>query len=74
MTDQLPVYAVTVSREDDLWVAVVDGVPGGATDVAHVHELPDAVPDLIATLVGVEPEEFWIEWHYRQNEAGSSRS
>ncbi|MBM7772273.1 transcriptional regulator with XRE-family HTH domain [Actinokineospora baliensis] len=68
MTDQLPVYSVVVSREDDLWVAVVDDLPGGATDVERFRELPDAVRDLIATLRGVEPDTFWIEWHYRQGD------
>ncbi|MEV0359256.1 hypothetical protein AB0H71_24690 [Nocardia sp. NPDC050697] len=67
MTDQLPVYSVSVSREDDLWVAVVDGVPGGATDVEQFGELPGAVSDLIATLLDIDPDDFWIEWHYRQN-------
>lgn len=65
MTDQLPVYSVTVSREDDLWVAVVEGVPAGATDVERFEELPEAVRDLISTLLDVEPDSFWIDWHYR---------
>ena len=66
MTDELPVYSVTVSREDGLWVAVVEGVPAGATDVERFEELREAVRDLISTLLDVEPDSFWIEWHYRQ--------
>ena len=66
MTDQLPVYTVTVFREDDLWVAVVDGLAGGATDVEHFEDLPEAVSDLIATLVDADRQNFWIDWHYRQ--------
>lgn len=66
MTDRLPVHSVVVSREDDLWVAVVEGLPGGATDVEHFRDLPDAVRDLIATLLGVDADSFWIDWHYRQ--------
>jgi hypothetical protein len=66
MTDQLPVHSVLVSRQDDLWVAVVDGVPGGATDVKHFEDLHDAVNDLIATLTDTEVGDFWVEWRYRQ--------
>jgi len=66
VTDELPVYSVTVSREDGLWVAVVEGVPAGATDVERFEELREAVRDLISTLLDVEPDSFWIEWHYRQ--------
>ncbi|SDC33095.1 hypothetical protein [Actinokineospora iranica] len=68
MTDALPVYSVVVSREDNLWVAVVEGLPGGATEVEHFRDLPDAVRDLIATLVDSETDAFWIEWHYRQGD------
>ncbi|GLW93945.1 hypothetical protein [Actinokineospora globicatena] len=69
MTERLPTYSVVVSREDDLWVAVVERLPGGATDVERFGELPDAVRDLIATLQGVEPDAFWIEWRYQQGDA-----
>lgn len=65
MTDTLAVYHVTVSREDNLWVAVVDGIQAGATDVERFDELPDAVDDLIVTLLDVPPDSFWIDWHYR---------
>ena len=66
MTDKLPVYSVTVSTEDDLWVALVEGIPVGATDVERFEELPEAVRDLISTLLDVEPDSFWLDWHYRQ--------
>jgi hypothetical protein len=66
MSDELPVYAVTVSREDNLWVAVVDDLPGGATDVSRFYDLHDAVYDLIATLTDTEPGEFWVEWKFLQ--------
>ncbi|HEY4455406.1 MAG TPA: hypothetical protein VGN81_13935 [Pseudonocardiaceae bacterium] len=65
MIDQLPSYSVVVSREDNLWVAIVDGLPAGATDVEKFEELDDAVHDLIASLVDVEPDTFWIDWRYR---------
>jgi hypothetical protein len=54
--DQLPVHSVVVSREDGLWVAVVQGLAAGATDVERCAELPGAVRDLIATLLDVEPD------------------
>lgn len=65
MSDTLPVYSVTVSREDNLWVAVVDGIQAGATDVERFADLPDAVRDLLANLLDTAPDEFWLEWRYR---------
>ncbi len=65
MTDRLPTYSVVVSREDGLWVAVVEGLPAGATDVEKFEDLHDAVRDLIASLRDVDPDSFWIDWHYR---------
>ena len=66
MSDELPIYAVTVSREDGLWVAVVEGLPGGATDVERFDDLRGAVHDLIGTLLDVEPGNFWVQWRFRQ--------
>jgi hypothetical protein len=68
MTDQLPAYSVSVSRENELWVAVVDGIPGGATDVERFEDLPNAVEDLIATLTDTDAGNFWVEWQYRQGD------
>jgi DNA-directed RNA polymerase specialized sigma24 family protein len=61
------VRKVTVAREDGLWVAVVDGLAGGATDVEHFNELDTEVRDLISGLADVDPHEFDIEWHFEQN-------
>jgi hypothetical protein len=66
MSDKLSVYSVTVYRENNLWVAVVDGLPGGATDAERFEDLHDAVYDLIATLQDVEPDTFWVQWRFRQ--------
>jgi hypothetical protein len=63
--DQLPAYSVVVSREVGLWVAVVEGLAAGATDVEKFEDLEDAVRDLIASLVEIEPDSFWIDWQYR---------
>ncbi len=66
MSEELPVYRVTVSREGSLWVAEVEGLAGGATDVERFEELSDAVRDLIATLTAAEPDAFWVEWDLLQ--------
>lgn len=59
----MPTWVVTVSREDGLWVAVVDGLPGGATDLAHFDDLEVEVRDLISGLADVDPDGFVIEWY-----------
>jgi len=59
-----PTYPVTVSREDSLWVAVVDGVPAGATDVERFGDLEVEVRDLVAGLTDSEPERFSLDWRY----------
>jgi hypothetical protein len=59
-----PTYPVTVSREDNLWVAVVDGVPAGATDVERFGDLDVEVRDLVAGLTDSEPDRFTIDWRY----------
>ncbi|HEX4701909.1 MAG TPA: MerR, partial [Pseudonocardiaceae bacterium] len=66
MITKLPSYSVTVSREDNLLVAVVADLPGGATDVQHFADLDTEVRDLIAGLTDADSEDFWIEWHYMQ--------
>ena len=57
-------YEVTVTREDDLWVAVVAGLSPAATDVAHFAELETEVRDLIAGLTDSDPDDFAINWRY----------
>jgi hypothetical protein len=63
---------VTISREDDLWVAVVADLPGGATDVEHFADLESEVPDLIAGLTDADPDAdgFEIDWHYQHGQQG----
>ncbi|MCP2252163.1 hypothetical protein LY13_000902 [Prauserella aidingensis] len=68
MTNERTYYDVVVTREDGLWVAVVDGLPGGATDVDRMRDLESDVRDLIAGLRDLDPEDFEIRWHYRQGE------
>lgn len=66
MSEASPVYHVTVTREDNLWVAVVHDLPAGATDVSRMVDLEPEVRDLIAGLEDLDPDDFEIAWHYRQ--------
>jgi len=59
-----PTYPVTVSREDNLWVAIVDGVPAGATDVERFGDLQVEVRDLVAGLTDSDPGAFRLDWRY----------
>jgi hypothetical protein len=43
-------YPVRYFIENGLYVAVVEGLPGGSTDVERPEELADAVRDLVLTL------------------------
>lgn len=63
-------YTVTVTREDNLWVAVVDGLPKGvigAMDYEHFATLHDELPEFIADLTDTEPGQFTIDWRYEVN-------
>jgi uncharacterized protein YegJ (DUF2314 family) len=67
MNAPVPTWVATVSREEGLWVAVVDGRPGGATDVEHFDDLEVEVRDLISGLVDADPDGFDIAWRFEQN-------
>ncbi len=58
-------YDVTVTRDDSLWVALVDGV--GATDVEHFSDLDIEVRDYIAGMTDADPDDFAIQWRYEVN-------
>lgn len=66
-------YRVDVSRESSGWVAVVRGLPAGATEVDHFDELDVEVRDLIAGLADREPDSFDLSWHYRQGDVEYTR-
>lgn len=56
-------YRVTVTRQDGVWFADVDGLPAhliGATDVPRFADLDVEVRDLLAGLLGREPEDLDI--------------
>jgi hypothetical protein len=58
-------YDVTVTRDDNLWVALVDGV--GATDVEQFSDLDGEVRDYVAGMTDAEPDDFVIHWRYEVN-------
>lgn len=63
-------YTVTVTREDNLWVVVVDGLPKGvvgAMDYENFGDLAEEVPEFIADLTDSDPDSFTIEWRYVVN-------
>lgn len=58
-------YEVRMTREDNLWVADVRGLPPhliGATDVERFADLDGEVRDLIAGLTDTDPDDFAIAW------------
>ena len=57
-------YTVTVSREEPWWVAVVDGLPGGATEARRLSQLETEVRDLIAGLTDTTEDAFDLDWSY----------
>jgi len=57
-------YTVTVSREEPWWVAVVRGLPGGATEARRLNQLEIEVRDLIAGLTDSSEDAFELDWTY----------
>jgi len=58
-------YNVTVTRDNGVWFADVDGLPShyiGATDVLKFADLELEVRDLIAGLTQTEPGDFHLGW------------
>ncbi len=64
MAGQVKTYEVTVTREGRYWVAVVDGVRGGATETRSLPLLEGEVRDLIAGLRDVEEDAFELSWNF----------
>lgn len=58
-------FAVTVRWEDPFWVAVVDGVPGGATEVRRLPALDGEVRDLVSALLDVDPAALELRYDYQ---------
>lgn len=63
-----PTFTVTVTREDNLWVAIVtDGLDVGAigaADFEHFADIDPGMREIIADLTGIEPEQFNVTWLY----------
>lgn len=63
----MPDYTVTVTRDENLWVVRVAGLPehvAGVADYLHFSEIKDEVPEFIADLTRSAPENFTITWRY----------
>lgn len=63
-------YDVTVTRDDNLWVATVHDLPPhliGVTDVENFTDLDVEVRDLIAGLTDTDPDDFALNWRYEVN-------
>lgn len=63
-------YTVTVTREENLWVADAssDAVGPAAMDYEHLAELHDDMPSFLADLLGVDENDVVIEYRYVVNE------
>ena len=63
-------YTVTVTREENLWVAdASSGAVGpAAMDYEHLAELHDDMPSFLADLLGVDENDVVIEYRYVVNE------
>ncbi|MFT4299511.1 MAG: hypothetical protein QM597_07755 [Aeromicrobium sp.] len=55
-------YKVTVTREDGYWVAVVDGLRGGATEARTLAKLDVEVRDLIVGLTDTTEDDFTVDY------------
>lgn len=64
-------YHVTVTREDGVWVADIEGLTA-ATDVPRFHDLEVEVRDLIAGLTDTDPDSFDLTWRYLFGDADVS--
>jgi hypothetical protein len=60
-----PTWRVTVTREDGYWVAVVNGLRGGATETRRLDRIEEVVRDLVAWLTDTADDSFDLTWEYR---------
>lgn len=61
MDGQVSTYYATVTREDGYWVAVVDGLSGGATEARTLANLEVEVRDLIAGLLDLDEDSLTVD-------------
>lgn len=57
-------YQVEVTREGQWWVAVVDGLAGGATEASSLVALEVEVRDLISGLTNADEQAFDVDLDY----------
>ncbi|ROQ15541.1 hypothetical protein EDF54_0404 [Rathayibacter sp. PhB93] len=57
-------YHVVVTREKPFWVAVVQGLPGGATESRSLALLDGEVRDLVSGLTDVDEDTVELTWDY----------
>ena len=57
-------YQVVVTREKPFWVAVVQGLPGGATESRSLALLESEVRDLVSGLTDVDEDALELSWDY----------
>lgn len=62
-TAHMTAYDIDVTFEDEMWVAVVRGVPGGATETRDRGSLEPAVRDLLGGLFDVDGDELDLTFH-----------
>jgi hypothetical protein len=60
-----PTWRVTVTREDGYWVAVVNGLRGGATETRRLDRVEEEVRDLVAWLTDTADSAFDLTWEYQ---------
>jgi len=65
-------FKVQVLRESPYWVAVVDGVPGGAAEARSLSSLEVEVRDLLAGLLDMDEGSLSLEWDYSKGLGGSA--
>lgn len=63
-----PTFDARITREDNLWVVVIDGpLPEGsvaATDTVRFADVDTETRDLIADLTDLDEDQFRVRWHY----------
>ncbi len=59
-------YEVNVSREGRYWVAEVEGVPGGATEVRSLTDLDTEVRDLLAGLLDQDEDALDVKYDFSE--------
>ncbi|NQX05522.1 hypothetical protein HQQ82_11530 [Rathayibacter sp. VKM Ac-2856] len=57
-------YEVAVTQEKPFWVAVVQGLPGGAAESRSLALLEGEVRDLVSALTNVDDDTLELSWDF----------